>query len=159
MNKPAQEELKRLADEARESVLQKREAIEKLYRDQQRVLATTSDCWFDAGIDISSLVFYSSVRLTDMNFSCSSTVLEFHGTMYGPGLGKAKSYGGGYMMKDPDWLIGKEIDFELIFVALPVAGVQMTFWYEGSIIGAFDAVGGGAGAGGGWGSGTFKKVG
>jgi hypothetical protein len=159
MIKPAQEELKRLADAARESVLEKRRAIEKLYEDQQRMKAKAADCWFDAGIDISSLVFYSPVKMTDMNFSCSNTVLEFHGTMWGPGLGKAKSYGGGYMMKDPDWLIGKTVNFELIFVAFPVAGVQMTFWYEGSVIGAFDAVGGGAGAGGGWGDGTFKKVG
>jgi hypothetical protein len=55
-------------------------------------------------------------------------------------------------------------DFELyfeernVFVAFPVAGVQMTFWYEGAAIGAFDAVGAGAGAGGGWGDGTFKRA-
>jgi hypothetical protein len=158
MIKPAQEELKRLADAARESLEERRLAIEKLYRDQQKMAATQADCWVDAKIDISSLVFYSPVKLTDMNFSCSDIVLEFHGTMWGPGLGKAKSYGGGYFSKDPEWLIGKEVNFELIFVAFPVAGVQMTFWYEGAAIGAFDAVGAGAGAGGGWGDGTFKRA-
>ncbi len=158
MSTPTKEELKIQAAAAGERLADKQHAIRKLYEDQQRSLAVTSDCWFDAELKTTALIFYSSVELKNMNFSCSSTVLEFHGTSWGPGLGKFRTYGGGLMTKDPSWLIGKEVDFELAVGGAGVGAVQMTFWYEGAIIGAFDALGGGVGISVTWGSGTFKKV-
>jgi hypothetical protein len=154
---PTKDQLRELAKAAEARVKERHNAIQKLYEDQQK-LKTDGDYWFDGTITLTSLVFYSSVKLADMNFSDSSTVLEFNGTMWGPAIGVAAAYGGGYTHKDPDWFVGKEVDFELIFAAGGVSGIQMTFWYEGSIVGAFNAIGTGGGVGGGWGDGEFKKV-
>jgi len=145
------------AEAAEARIKERRHAIQKLYEDQQRQ-TLDGDYWFSATLQTTSLIFYTVVKLENMSFTDSSLVLEFDGTMYGPGLGTARAFGGGYTYKDPEWLVGKEFDFELIWVALPTAGVQMTIWYEGTIVAAFDAVGAGIGGGGGWGSGTFKRA-
>ncbi len=152
------EETKKMSTAAEVRLKARHNAIRKLYEDQQRVLTTTSDCWVDGTLSLTSVIFYTSVEIKDMNFSCSGTVLQFNGTMWGPGVGYVQSYGGGYFAEDPDWLLGKTINFEMLFGGAGVGAIQMTFWYDGTAVGAFDAIGAGVGIGGGWGDGTFKKV-
>lgn len=151
------DQVKTQAEAAKALLGERQDAVRKMYEAQQKQVAD-GDYWFSATLKASSMIFYTSVKLEDMTFTNSSTVLEFDGTSYGPGLGKVTAFGGGYTYKDPDWLVGKECSFELGYAAFPVAGVQMIIWYEGAVIAAFDAVGGGLGIGVTGGTGTFKRA-
>ncbi len=152
------DQVKPQAEAAEARLKQQQYAIRKLYEDQQKQ-QSDGDYWFSGTLNVTSLILYTSVKLADMNFTNSSTVLEFNGTSFGIGLGGVSSFGGGYTYKDPDWLNGKTCGFELLWLGTGAAGLQMVIWYEGTIVAAFDAIG--AGVGGGLvpnGEGTFKKV-
>lgn len=118
---------------------------------------TTYTC--DGKLETDALLIYSTLEVSNMNFSGYDDTLEFNGTAWGLGLGAMTAEGTGFFSMSPqDLLNAGSFDWQMTFLDVGGGGALVIFFdgQTGAPVGAFAAVGGGIGGGDVVGSGSFK---